>query len=81
VAAKCIAASQTVGGTVDIYVRTSNYPLNKLFDPIQVAMHCYAVDCVTFALYGNNGTNTLDDPHDFPIKQELSYHHSLKSRF
>lgn len=47
---------------------------------IYVILHCYALDCASHFLFSPNGTNTLNDPADLPLMQELSYHDSLKQR-
>ncbi|KAI9041114.1 cytochrome P450 [Aspergillus affinis] len=54
----------SMGGHLDVYT----------------TLHCYALDCASHFLFNPRGTNTLDDPEDYVLMEELSYHDSLKQR-
>ncbi|CAG8957111.1 hypothetical protein HYFRA_00009312 [Hymenoscyphus fraxineus] len=51
-----------VKGSVDVYV----------------LLHCYALDCVTHFLFGEEGTKSIEGGKDREMMEELSYHESLK---
>lgn len=46
----------------------------------KVILHCYALDCASHFLFNPGGSNTLNDPEDFKMMKELSYHDSLKRK-
>ncbi|OKL55861.1 hypothetical protein UA08_08881 [Talaromyces atroroseus] len=48
---------------------------------VYVTLHCYAIDCASHFLFSPGGTDTLNNPEDFKLVQELSYHDSLKQRY
>ncbi|KAH8668137.1 cytochrome P450 monooxygenase [Tricladium varicosporioides] len=44
-----------------------------------VYLHCYALDCASHHFFHPYGTDSISDPEDFKMMEELSYHESLKS--
>ena len=47
---------------------------------VYVVLHCYALDCASHFLFNPGGTDTLNNPSDLPLMQELSYHDSIRQR-
>ncbi|KAJ6005329.1 hypothetical protein N7451_003273 [Penicillium sp. IBT 35674x] len=45
---------------------------------VYVLLHCYAVDCVTSFMFSPGGLKSLNNPKDFEIMEELTYHQSLQ---
>lgn len=45
---------------------------------VYVQLHCFALDGASQHLFHPYGTNSLNDPEDFKLMQELSYHDSLR---
>jgi hypothetical protein len=43
-----------------------------------VHLHCFALDGASQHLFAPHGTNSLSDPEDFKIMQEMSYADSLR---
>ncbi|KAJ6082696.1 hypothetical protein N7499_007570 [Penicillium canescens] len=41
-------------------------------------LHCYALDCVTHFMFSPGGLKSLNDPQDYEIMHELTYHQSLQ---
>ncbi|KAJ5758159.1 uncharacterized protein N7511_006853 [Penicillium nucicola] len=41
-------------------------------------LHCYALDCVTHFMFSPGGLKSLDNPKDYEIMHELTYHQSLQ---
>lgn len=73
---KCEASSGTY---LDVYVqRPCLQSLKIIANILKVTLHCYALDCASHFLFNPVGTNTLDNPEDLKLMQELSYHDSLK---
>lgn len=45
---------------------------------IYVVLHCYALDCASHFLFSPGGLDTINNPEDHLLMQELSYHDSLR---
>jgi len=43
-----------------------------------VHLHCFALDGASQHLFAPNGTNSLSDPEDLKIMEEMSYADSLR---
>jgi hypothetical protein len=43
-----------------------------------VHLHCFALDGASQHLFAPHGTNSLSDPEDFKIMEEMSYADSLR---
>ncbi|TVY39378.1 putative sterigmatocystin biosynthesis P450 monooxygenase [Lachnellula occidentalis] len=56
---------ESMGGYLDVYV----------------TLHCYALDCASHFLFSPMGTDTLNNPDDMVLIQELTYNNSLKQRW
>ncbi|KAG9683867.1 cytochrome P450, partial [Aureobasidium melanogenum] len=50
-------------------------------DGEQVHLHCFALDGASQHLFAPYGTNSLSDPEDFKIMQEMSYADSLRAPY
>lgn len=48
---------------------------------VKVHLHCFALDGASQHLFAPYGTNSLSDPEDFKIMQEMSYADSLRGLF
>ncbi|KAB8235121.1 cytochrome P450 [Aspergillus alliaceus] len=48
---------------------------------VYITLHCYALDCASLFLFNPGGTDTLNNPEDFVLMQELSYDNRLKLRW
>lgn len=47
---------------------------------LKVTLHCYALDCASHFLFNPGGTDSLNNPEDLKLMQELSYHDSIKRK-
>ncbi|TVY44849.1 putative sterigmatocystin biosynthesis P450 monooxygenase [Lachnellula subtilissima] len=56
---------ESTGGYLDVYV----------------TLHCYALDCASHFLFSPMGTDTLNNPDDMVLIQELTYNNNLKQRW
>lgn len=45
-----------------------------------MTLHCYALDCASHFLFNPGGTDSLNNPEDLKLMQELSYHDSIKRK-
>jgi hypothetical protein len=73
--------TESIGSYLDVYV-SSRY-FNKVdvsLTEAQVTLHCYALDCASHFLFSPGGTDTLNNPDDLILMQELSYDNSLKRK-
>ncbi|KIV90665.1 hypothetical protein PV10_05297 [Exophiala mesophila] len=57
--------TESLGGHLDVYV----------------TLHCYALDCASHFLFNPGGTDSLNNPNDLRLMQELSYHDSIRQRW
>ncbi|KAI4716704.1 putative cytochrome P450 [Aureobasidium sp. EXF-10727] len=48
---------------------------------VYVHLHCFALDGASQHLFAPYGTNSLEDPEDFKIMQEMSYADSLRAPY
>jgi hypothetical protein len=46
-----------------------------------VHLHCFALDGASQHLFAPHGTNSLSDPEDFKIMEEMSYADSLRGSY
>jgi hypothetical protein len=46
-----------------------------------VHLHCFALDGASQHLFAPHGTNSLSDPEDFKIMEEMSYADSLRGLY
>ncbi|KIW02724.1 uncharacterized protein PV09_06158 [Verruconis gallopava] len=47
---------------------------------VYVTLHCYALDGASHFLFNPGGTDSLNNPDDFKLMQELTYHDSIRAR-
>jgi len=72
--------SESIGSYLDVYV-SFRYPASLAQLLIcQVTLHCYALDCASHFLFTPGGTDTLNNPDDKILMEELSYDDSLKRK-
>lgn len=70
----------SLGSYLDVYVWPAlTKRINQLMR-YQVTLHCYALDCASHFLLNPGGTDTLNNPEDLKLMQELSYHDSLRRK-
>lgn len=68
------------GKALDAYVSDFVDQQSKWFNNAQVILHCYALDCVSHHLFSPGGLDSLNNPDDRALMEELCTDNSLQGK-